>query len=301
MSMEIIFLGTGGSIPTKRRNLPSVVVKRKDEILMFDCGEGTQKQMLLSKIGINKKMKVLISHFHGDHVLGLPGLIQTMSLLGRNKELEIYGPLGIEDFLESISKTVQFNLNYSIKVNSIDEGKILEANEYEIFAKQANHGIPCFAFALIEKAKPGRFYPEKARALGIPEGPLWKKLQTGEDIVFKGTIVKSNQVVGPPRKGLKIVYALDTRPCEAILELARDADVLMHDSTFGNDMVEKANEYGHSTSSQAANIAKAANVKKLVLLHISPIYNKNPYRLLKEAKKVFPLSIMPKDLESIKI
>ncbi|MEM3506207.1 MAG: ribonuclease Z [Candidatus Bathyarchaeia archaeon] len=300
MDTQIIFLGTGGSLPTKSRNLPSVVVKRKDEILMFDCGEGTQKQMLSSKIGINKKMKILISHLHGDHVLGLPGLIQTMSLLGRNKELEVYGPSGINDFLESIFKTVPFNLNYSIKVNSIDEGKILEKNEYEIFAKKTNHGIPCFAFALIEKPKPGRFYPEKARALGIPEGPLWKKLQLGKDIVLKGKIIKSNQVVGPPRQGLKIVYALDTRPCEAVLEFSRNADVLIHDSTFGNDMVKKANEYGHSTSSQAANIAKAANVKKLVLLHISPMY-KNPSKLLKEAKKIFPSTIMPKDLESIKI
>lgn len=298
--MEIIFLGTGGSIPSKKRSLPSIVIKRKDEVLMLDCGEGTQKQLLLSKIGINKKMKILISHLHGDHVLGLPGLIQTMSLLGRTKELEIYGPFGIKKLLDSIFETVQFKLNYPIKINIINEGKVLETKEYEIFAKQASHTISCFAFALIEKPKPGKFYPEKAKALGIPEGPLWKKLQLGEDIVFEGKLIKSNQVVGPPRKGLKIVYALDTRPYEAILELAKNADLLMHDSTFGNDMSEKANEYGHSTSSQAANLAKNANVKKLVLLHISPMY-KNPYKLLKEAKKIFPSTIMPKDLESIKI
>ncbi|MEM2897400.1 MAG: ribonuclease Z [Candidatus Bathyarchaeia archaeon] len=298
--MRIIFLGTGGSIPTRKRNLPSVVVKRKDEILMFDCGEGTQRQMFLSKIGINKKMKVLISHLHGDHVLGLPGLIQTMSLLGRTKELEIYGPLGIDDFLESISRTVKFNLSYPIKVKIIDEGKILETDEYEVFAGRVDHTVPCLAFALIEKPRPGKFYPEKAKALGVPEGPLWKKLQLGEDIVFKGMIVKSSQVVGPQRKGLKIVYALDTRPHEAILKLARNADVLMHDSTFGDDMSEKADEYGHSTASQAAKMAKTADAKKLVLLHISPMY-KNSRKLLKEAKKIFPPSIVPNDLESIEI
>ena len=168
--MELIFLGTGGSMPTKYRGLPSVVLRRGPELLMFDCGEATQRQMGAAKLGFNKKMRIFISHMHGDHVLGLPGLFQSMSFLGRQQKLEIFGPDGIEEFIEAVNNTVKFNQRFELEVHSINSGKILDDPEYTVIADNLEHGIECLGFTLIEKEKPGRFDPEKARNLQIPEG-----------------------------------------------------------------------------------------------------------------------------------
>ncbi|MEM3552472.1 MAG: ribonuclease Z [Candidatus Bathyarchaeia archaeon] len=299
--MDIIFLGSGGSIPTKKRNLPCILVKREGELLMFDCGEAAQKQFLSIKAGINKNMKIFISHMHGDHVLGLPGLIQSFSLLGRERKLEIYGPKGIKKFLNCIKKNIPFNLSFKIDIHEVDEGEILEENAYIIKAAWANHTIPCLSFALIEKPKPGKFNPEKARKLGIPEGPLWKKLQMGESIKIDSKIIEPKEVVGPPRPGVKIVYSSDTRPCKALEELSKNADLLIFDSTFDNSKKDKAKEYGHSTCLQAAEIAKKANVKKLVLTHLSPIYEGHEDELIKQARKIFKKTLLAEDLMKITI
>lgn len=287
-------------MPTKARNLPSVVVRRENEVLMFDCGEGTQKQMVLSRIGFNKKMKIFITHMHGDHVLGLPGMLQSMSLLGRSKELNVYGPQGIKDFVESVNRTVQFQLVFPLQINEVGSGTVLNEPCYEIKAVKANHVIPCLSYGLVEKPKPGRFNPRKAQALGVPKGPLWKKLQLGQDVKTGGRIVRSSEVVGSPRLGAKLVYAVDTRPCSAVRRLAANADLLIHDGSFDDSMRDKAREYGHSTASEAANLARQAKVKQLALMHISAMYN-DPSVLLRQARKIHRKTVIASDLMAIEV
>jgi len=287
-------------MPTKTRNLPSVVVKRENEVLMFDCGEGTQKQMILSRIGFNKKMMIFITHMHGDHVLGLPGMLQSMSLLGRSKELNVYGPQGIKDFIESVNRTVQSQLVFPLQVHEIGPGRVLNEPGYEIKAIRASHVIPCLSYGLVERPKPGRFYPGKAKALGVPKGPLWKKLQLGQDVKIGGRIVKSSNVVGSARPGAKLVYAVDTRPCSTVRRLAASTDLLIHDGSFDDSMKDKAREYGHSTASEAANLAKQANVKQLILTHISAMYT-DPNVLLREARKIYRRTLIAKDLMAIEV
>jgi len=282
-------------MPTKDRNLPSVVVRRENEVLMFDCGEGTQKQMVLSKIGFNKKMKIFITHMHGDHVLGLPGMLQSMSLLGRSKELDVYGPQGIRDFVESVNRTVQFQLVFPLRIREVGPGTVLDDAYYEIKAASANHVVPCLSYGLVEKPKPGRFNPKRAQTLGVPKGPLWKKLQLGQDVKIRGRIVKSSDVVGSPRPGAKLVYAVDTRPCSAVRRLAVNADLLIHDGSFDDSMRDKAKEYGHSTASEAASLGRQAKVKQLVLMHISAMYS-NPRVLLRQARRIHRRTAIASDL-----
>ncbi|MEM2130654.1 MAG: ribonuclease Z [Candidatus Bathyarchaeia archaeon] len=302
MSLQITFLGTAASIPTSTRALSSVAVQRQGELFLFDCGEGTQRQMIQAKIGFNRKTRIFITHMHGDHVLGLPGLLQTMSLLGRNKTLQIFGPKGIVNFVEAIITTVEFSLSFTIETCEIqNEGLVLREKEYEIQSTWADHSIPCLAYALIEKPRPGKFHPEKAAALGIPKGPLWSKLQDGKKIKLEdGRIIKPLDVVDPERPGRKIVIVSDTRPSEAIAKFASKADVLIHEATFADDLLDRAEEDKHSTPSGAATIAKKAGVKRLILTHISARYG-DPEILLQQAKKVFPNTIIAEDFLRIDV
>jgi len=302
MSLHVVFLGTAASVPTVARALPSVVVKRKNEVLMFDCGEGVQRQMIRASVGFHRKMKVFVTHMHGDHVLGLPGLLQTMSLLDRQQKLDVYGPVGIKAFVEAIRDTVQFVLTFPLEIHEIkDEGVICQEKEYEIRAAQTDHVIPSLAYALIEKPRPGRFNPKKAAVLGVPEGPLWSKLQRGEKVKTPtGRIVKPEQVVGAPRPGRKIVYSGDTRPTESLLRLTEGADLLIHEATFDDELLDKAIEDGHSTPSQAAETAKKAKVKRLVLTHLSSRY-KNPKPLLEQARKIFSNVDVAEDFMGIEL
>ena len=302
MSLHIVFLGTAASIPTVERALPSMVVKRKNEVLMFDCGEGVQRQMIRASVGFHRKMKVFVTHMHGDHVLGLPGLLQTMSLLDRKQKLDVYGPVGIKAFVEAISATVQFLLTFPIEIHEInEEGVVCKEKEYEVKAARTDHVIPSLAYALIEKPRPGRFNPKKAETLGVPEGPLWSKLQHGEKVkTLAGRIVKPEQVVGSPRPGRKIVYSGDTRPTKTLLKLAEDADLLIHEATFDDELMDKAIEDGHSTPSQAAETAKKAKVKRLILTHLSSRY-KNAQPLLKQARKIFSNVAIAEDFMEIKV
>ncbi len=288
MSLQVIFLGTAGSVPTTTRSLPAIAIRRKGELILFDCGEGVQRQMLKANLGFNRKMKVFITHMHGDHILGLPGLIQTMSLLDRSKTLEVYGPARLKEFIEAIEKIVQFSLTFPIEIAEIErEGLVCEEKEYEVYATWAAHSTPAFAYSLIEKSRPGKFYPEKAKELGIPEGALWSKLQHGLTVrLSSDRIVMPEEVVGPPRLGRKIVYTGDSRFSNSLVELAKNADLLIHDCTFDDELVERAEEDGHSTPSQAARTAKKANVKQLVLIHVSARY-KTPDLILEQARKGF--------------
>jgi ribonuclease Z len=288
MSLRIIFLGTAGSVPTQKRSLPAIIIQRKGEQIMFDCGEGVQRQMIRAKAGFHKKMKIFISHMHGDHVLGLPGLLQTMALLDREKKLDVYGPSGIKRFLEDVRETVQFVLTFPVEIHEIYEaGVVCEEQEYTVQAAWANHVIPNLAYAFVEKPRPGKFYPEKAKALGIKEGPLWSRLQHGRRVKLPdGRVVKPEDVTGAPRTGRKIVYTGDTRPFKGFVKFAANADLLIHDATLDEALTERAEEDGHSTPSQAARNAKKAKAKRLILTHISARYE-DTSTLLKQARKIF--------------
>jgi len=300
MSLRVIFLGTAGSIPTLQRSLPAIAVQRKGELILFDCGEGVQRQMIQAGIGFHRKTKVLITHMHGDHVLGLPGLFQTMSLLDRERKLEVYGPSGIKAFVEATQRTVQFTLTFPIEFFEIeDAGVVCKEKEYEVHAIWVDHVIPSLAYSLTEKPRPGRFHPEKARSLEVPEGFLWSKLQQGSTVkLSNGRVVKPEEVLGPPRPGRKIVYTGDARPVENLVEFAENADLLIHDATFDDELWERAREDGHSTPSQAAETAKKAGTKRLVLTHISARY-KDPSLLLEQAKKIFPRVDLAEDFMRI--
>ena len=300
MSLRVIFLGTAGSVPTPKRSLPAMVIQRKDELLIFDCGEGIQRQMIQAGVGFHRKTKVFITHLHGDHVLGLPGLLQTMSLMDRERRLKIYGPPGIEAFVNAIQQTVQFNLTFPLEILEVrDANVVCEEKEYEVHAVWADHVVPSLAYALIEKSRPGKFNLEKAEALGVPEGPLWSKLQHGSAVKLpNGRVVESEEVVGLPRSGRKVVYSGDTRPTENVAELAQNADMLIHDGTLDDELTDKAYEDGHSTASQAAGIASKAKVAWLILTHVSARY-KNVDVLVEQARKIFPKTDIAEDFMKI--
>lgn len=302
MAMRIVFLGTAASIPTSTRALSSVAVQRMGELFLFDCGEGTQRQMIQAKIGLNRKTRVFITHMHGDHILGLPGILQTMSLLGRDKPLQIYGPAGIAGFIEAMIRTVRFSLRFPVETYEIEEeGLVCREKEYEVHSAWAEHSVPSLAYALIEKPRPGRFNVEKAITYGVQKGPLWGRLQQGFDVKLPdGRVVKPQEVLGPSRPGRKIVYVGDTKPSQNTVELAQGADVLVHEATFGDDLAERAEEDMHSTPSGAATIAKKAGVKLLVLNHISARYGDTSV-LLEEAKSIFPEVIVAEDFMELDV
>jgi ribonuclease Z len=298
MSVSVTFLGTGGSVPSKFRNLPSVLVRRGPEVMLFDCGEGTQKQFLQARAGTNRKMRIFISHMHGDHVFGLPGLLHSLSFMGRTSELEIIGPKGIKDFVTSVNRVVKLYSRFPMQIKEVRYGRVVDDEEYEVHAAPGEHGMPCLSYALVEKPRPGRFDPSKARKLGIPEGPLWTRLQTAKSVRVGKKVVSAELVVGPARRGIKITYAVDTRPCESIVKLAAKSDLLIHDSCFAEAASTKAKEYGHSTAGEAAWVAKKSKSKKLALFHISAMYE-DPAPLLAQAKRIFRHTFLPSDMATV--
>lgn len=299
--MKVIFLGTSASMPTSERNLSSVAIKRKGEIILFDCAEGTQRQMVRGRIGFRHPTRILLSHLHGDHVLGLPGLLQTMSLLGRERGLDVYGPVGTVDYIRAFTETLGGPV-FPLRVHEIIKGGVIvESLEYMIEAVPSDHEEHSWALALVEVPRPGRFHPEKAEELGVPEGPLWGRLQRGEDVELEdGRLIKHSLIVGPPRRGRKIVYSGDTRPSDSIVELARDADILIHEATFDDSLEDRAQRDGHSTASQAAAVAAEARVDKLFLTHLSSRYP-DPDLLLEQARKVFSNTIVAHDLMEVEV
>lgn len=299
--IRLIFLGTGGSVPTPNRGLSAIAVKRKNEIIFFDCGEGTQRQMIQAGVGFHRKTKIFLTHLHGDHILGLPGLLQTMSLLGRNNKLEIYGPIGIKDFINSINQTVNFTLTFPVFVKEITEGIVCQEKEYKIIAVRSAHIDPSLAYAFVENPRPGTFNVNKANELKIPEGPLWSKLQSGKSVrLLNGRLIKPSNILGASRPGRKIIYTGDTGPSEKIVKLAKNADLLIHETTFDDEMKQRAIEDRHSTPSIAAETAKQACVKQLIITHISARY-KNANLLLEQAKKIFKNTIVAKDFMQLEI
>ena len=296
MSINVVFLGTSGSVPTLKRSLPSVVIQCPKQQWMFDCGENTQRQMMHTKVSFHKKLKVFLTHLHGDHVLGLPGILQTMALMDRKEPVQIYAPKGIKDFLVCTQEALNFGLTFQVEINEIlSEGTIVDEDEYCVTAVKSNHSIPGFCYSFVEKPRPGKFYPKKAKALEVPMGELWSKLQAGQEVkLVDGKVVKPSDVMGPPREGRKIVYTGDTKPFEAFASFAKDADLIIHESTFDDSLTEKAAVDGHSTPSQAAQQAKAAGAKQLALTHISARYP-DATLLLDQAKKVFSNTLVAED------
>ena len=269
--MEIIFLGTSSAVPTLERNHPSIALRAFAEVMLFDCGEGTQRQLIEAKISPMKITKIFISHFHGDHILGLGGLIQSLGFRGREKDLDIYGPKGLHKIINAISSFGYFQINYNLNIHEIQDGTVIETEDYVVECAKVEHNIPSYAYSIREKKKP-LFLREKAEELGIPPGPLYGKLHNGEEVEFEGRIIKPEQVLGEAKKGKKISYSGDTRPCEAMIRLARDSDILIHESTYEAEDYQRAVDNAHSTSVEAAEIAREANVNELVLTHISTRY-----------------------------
>jgi len=301
--IELVFLGTGAAVPTESRGLPSIVLRYFGELLMFDCGEGTQRQFVKAKLGLNKPTKIFITHMHGDHVFGLPGLLHTMDLFGRERKLEIYGPPALAKFLKAVMEACGLASDYEVEVYSIvGEGTILETERYSVKALKVPHTDNSYAFAFVEKERPGKFDVEKAMKLGLKPGPLYKKLQMGESVKLPdGTVIRPEDVLGPPRPGLKVVYSGDTPYYERMVDFSRGADVLIHDSSFLERDREKALESGHSTVLDAVKVAREARVKLLVLTHISARYAEDEEALLEEAKKHFENVVLAKDLMRLKL
>jgi ribonuclease Z len=299
--LRIIFLGTGGSWPTTKRNVSSIAIKRGSEILLFDCGEGTQRQFQQSNLSYMQISKIFITHFHGDHFLGLPGLIQTMQLNDRDKPLHIYGPKGMGELIDQLLTLGYFRPSYKIISHEVNNGDKIEFEDYNIHTLEVNHNVPTFSYCLLEHQRPGKFNKLRATEIGIPEGPLFSQLQRGQYITLaNGKTIPPDMVLGPSRKGRMIVISGDTKPCEELIKFSKDADVLIHEATFNSELEEVAKEYGHTTAFQAAEIAKKACVDKLFLIHISPRYL-DSHVLENEARKVFLHSFVPKDFHEIEV
>ena len=294
--MRLTFLGTGGGIPSVRRGLPSIAVNFSGELILFDCGESTQRQMMRAGVGFKRKLTIFLTHLHGDHVLGLPGFLYTLSMLNRKDPVKVIGPKGTIEFVDSLLSLKIGRIGFDVYVSEVSEGLIYESREYVVEAVEADHTVPALAYRLREKDRPGKMNVEYLERIGLPRGPLWGRLQRGEEVEFRGRVIRPEEAVGPPRPGRRIVYTGDTRPSEKIVEFARGADVLIHDATLGPEFEEEAAEDGHSTVNQAAEVALKAGVKRLYLFHISPRYEGNEDALLLEARKIFPESYLAEDL-----
>ena len=298
--MKLVFLGTSAAQPTEDRGLTCICLEREGEILMFDAGEGAQISYLKSDLGWNKKMKIFVTHLHGDHCIGVLGLLQTMTLQHRTEKIEIYGPEGIEEFILANIKVLNFGLSFPVMITTVEEGIVDDEKTYLVSACKADHSTLAFSYVFQEKDKPGRFNLEKAKELGIPEGSLFHKLQSGEEVTVEGKVIKPSDVLGEKRRGKKIGISGDTRPTKKLEEFFRDCDYLSFDSTFIDELKDKAIETHHSTSKEAATLAKNANVSNLILTHFSARY-KDESVLADEAKKIHDSVIAAKDLLEIEI
>ncbi len=298
--MKLVFLGTSAAQPTENRGLSCICLEREGEILMFDAGEATQISYMKSGLGWNKKMKMFVTHLHGDHCVGILGLLQTMSMQNRTETLEIFGPSGIDEFIAANIKVLNFGLSFPVLINIIKEGKIFENKKFSIHACKANHSVTAFSYLFEEKDKPGRFNVKKAKELDIPEGELWNKLQNGNEIKINEKIIKPEQVLGEKRPGKKIGISGDTMPTVELEKFFEECDYLVFDSTFLDKENQKAMDTCHSTAKQAATLGKNAKVKNLILTHFSARY-KDEVGHLNEAQEIHNSVTTAKDLLEIEI
>jgi ribonuclease Z len=301
VDMRLVFLGTSSGAPTVRRGLSSTALVRGSELLLFDTGEGMQRNFIIAGLGMNRRMKIFITHMHADHCLGLLGLLQTMDLQGRDKCVEIYGEPRLEEFLRENMRIINFGMRFEIMVRKIvKEGVIVRERDYQISCCEGLHSVPSLAYCLEEFNRPGLFNVGEAKRLGIPEGNLYSTLQRGEDISYQGRIVKAKDIVGPPRKGRKIGISGDTRPTDKLAKFFNGCDILVYESTYSQDKLEKAIENGHSTATEAAMLAKRSEVDKLILTHFSARYD-DTSQLVKEARHIHDKVEAAEDLKVFKV
>ena len=292
--IRVTFLGTSAARPTVPRNVSAIAVEREGDFLLFDCGEGTQRQMMRYRTGFDLD-HIFVSHLHADHYLGIPGLLRTLSLQGRTEPLVLYGPQGSRSTLRAAVTIGGDRLSYEVATRELAPLDAVDFGDYRVEALRVRHGMPALGYALRENPRPGRFDLAAARALGIPEGPLYGVLHRGESIEFDGRRIESGEVVGPPRPGRLVVYTGDTRPAPELVERARGADILIHDATFGDLSKARARETRHSTAREAARIAARARVRRLYLTHLSARYAADPSSLVREAREVFPATTVAYD------
>ena len=311
--MQITFLGTSSGVPTRGRNVSAVALRlpQRSELWLFDCGEATQHQFLRSDLRVSQLRRIFITHMHGDHVFGLPGLLASLGLAGTCPGIDLYGPDPLRDYLEGVLRTSSTRIGYPLRTHKVRQAAeggtvVFDDDELQVRCTPLTHRVPAYAYRVDQKPRAGRFDIEQARNLGIPPGPIYAELKAGRTITLEdGRIINGASLTGPERPGASIVYCTDTVFCEAAVELARGADLLIHESTFSHGEAELAIARQHSTSTMAAQTALEAGVKQLVLTHLSPRYMpgnpQSPDDLLAEARAIFAETIMAKDFLTLDV
>ncbi len=299
MDLDVVFLGTSGSTPTPQRALPATLIRRGGERLLFDCAEGTQRQLLRCDVGLVELREVFLTHYHADHYLGLPGMLKTFSLRGRELSITVYGPRGLRDLLAALRR-IFGRLTYALEIVELEPGDALERDGYRLETFAVHHGVSAVGYALVEGERPGRFDVDAATTLGVPDGRERGLLQRGEPVTLAdGTEIVPAQVLGPPRAGRKIVLTGDTAPAAAVVDAASGADLLVHEATFLADERERARETLHSTAGEAALVAREAGVRLLALTHLSTRYF--GHQVVEEALEIFPESVVPRDFDVVEV
>ena len=305
--MQVTFLGTSSGVPTRARNVSAVALRlpQRSELWLFDCGEGTQHQFLRSDLRVSQLRRIFITHMHGDHVFGLPGLLASLGLAGSCAGIDLYGPDPLRDYLEGVLRTSSTRIGYPLRSHRVKEAArtgavLLDDDDLLVRCTLLTHRVPAYAYRVEQKPRPGRFDVAAARALGIPPGPIYADLKAGREICLDdGRIIRGSSLCGPPRPGCSVVYCTDTVFCEAAVDLAQGADLLIHEATFAHGEAELAFQRQHSTSTMAAQTALAAGVGQLALTHLSPRYMPGnpitPDDLLAEARAIFPNTLVAKD------
>jgi ribonuclease Z len=299
VDLDVVFLGTAASMPTPQRSPAALLVRRGGERLLFDCAEGTQRQLLRSSVGLPELEEIFLTHYHADHFLGLPGMLKTFSLRGRDIPLTIYGPRGLRDLFGTLRRIIG-RLAYPLELVEIEAGDSFARDGYRLDAFRVEHGVSAIGWRLVEEPRPGRFDVSVADAIGVPPGPERGLLQRGESVTLSdGAVVTPDEVLGPARAGRVVVITGDTAPTRAVAETALAADLLVHESTFGDEEADRARETLHSTATAAAEIARDAGVAMLALTHISSRYFGG--ELVREARAIFPETVAPRDFDVIEV
>lgn len=299
--LNVTFLGTAGSLPTPERNPSAVLVNREGELILFDCAEGTQRQMMRARTGMMRLNYIFLTHLHADHILGIPGLLETMAFQGRENPITIAGPVNTIRLVECFKSVCYFSRSFIVQAVELEPGDVIKMKGFQVRAISTNHSVPSIGYSLEEDMRLGRFNREAAISLGVAPGPLFGKLQHGQTIEVDGRKIEPHEVMGPPRPGRKLVYTGDTRPCKSVQMASQGADLLIHECALASDMAQWARDTKHSTAAEAAEVARDAGVGQLVLTHISSRYSEDTSQLLKEAKSIFERTIVAEDLMSMDI
>lgn len=307
--MQITFLGTSAGVPTRSRNVSSVALRleQRGEVWLFDCGEATQHQLLRSDLRISQITRIFITHMHGDHVFGLPGLLATCGMAGHARRIDVYGPKGLAEYVSETTARSQTRFSYPVEAHAVEAGGVVyEDDEYKVECAPLRHRVRTFGYRVTERDRAGRFDVERARALGIPAGPLFGRLKRGESVTLAdGRVVEGAELTGPTEQGRSVAYCTDTVYCRASVELARDADLLIHEATFASADEELARQSMHSTAADAARVASEASARRLVITHISPRYVEvnavTAQDLLAEARAVFPQTELARDFLTVEV